>query len=497
LQEWYTLTGMPLCERGVAVAMSLGGRAGKVARSIPQSQLSTPHGLGYLLWRVEHAIGNEAQDYARLEVRKFFRYKRPKGCHAIDHVMNFELLYEEAEKHGIWMNDTIKAHFLMETAGLSEQEEMWVMQTVAGDYSQYHSIRNHMRRLAMDGQARSLEAYVTDGQASNATASASSGASSVASGFAPAWDADATPVWTVDGSEMPSIPEEEQDDGGEDFDDDWFELFDSDDEELASMRFEAFAAFTKQKKLGRKGGKKGGKGKGKPRTFDNHRNDNSDPPAGWSREAWQKRTPCPGCGSRWHRNCATVNKGKFKGKGKGKRGVAHMAMSPSLGSFMTFCAVAAAATPLSEASLVQRLCAYPVSSFPTTSGEYVEAHGDQRHCYAGFDDTATSVEWRYALLVDTGAVDSLGGSNWNNNYVRDVLVPLGLDQHILQRDSHATYTGVGAGERTSSTSDSAASWSSGEDRSLHPTGLGRRGRASARHPWPDSDAQAPRHSLHG
>eukprot|EP00969_Alexandrium_andersonii_P231000 10201606-Alexandrium_andersonii.AAC.1 len=26
-------------------------------------------------------------------------------------------------------------------------------------------------------------------------------------------------------------------------------------------------------------------------------------PPGVSREAWMKRTPCPGCGSRWHRGC--------------------------------------------------------------------------------------------------------------------------------------------------------------------------------------------------
>eukprot|EP00969_Alexandrium_andersonii_P304699 13468828-Alexandrium_andersonii.AAC.1 len=35
---------------------------------------------------------------------------------------------------------------------------------------------------------------------------------------------------------------------------------------------------------------------------------------GMSREAWMKRTPCPGCGSRWHRDCRNRGGG---GKGKG------------------------------------------------------------------------------------------------------------------------------------------------------------------------------------
>ncbi len=36
-------------------------------------------------------------------------------------------------------------------------------------------------------------------------------------------------------------------------------------------------------------------------------------PPGVSAEQWAKRTPCPGCGSRWHRDC----RGKSKGKGNG------------------------------------------------------------------------------------------------------------------------------------------------------------------------------------
>jgi hypothetical protein len=41
------------------------------------------------------------------------------------------------------------------------------------------------------------------------------------------------------------------------------------------------------------------------------RNEDVTIPPGWKAEDWLKRTPCPGCGSRFHRNC-TLQKGSGK-----------------------------------------------------------------------------------------------------------------------------------------------------------------------------------------
>jgi hypothetical protein len=48
---------------------------------------------------------------------------------------------------------------LLDAAKISENEEQWCLQTVAGNYGAYAEIRRNLRRLAVDGHARSLEAW--------------------------------------------------------------------------------------------------------------------------------------------------------------------------------------------------------------------------------------------------------------------------------------------------------------------------------------------------
>jgi hypothetical protein len=134
-------------ERGVAVAMSLGGRAGRIARSVPQAVLSQPNGLYILLNRLETYLGAELQDRVRNHARAFMRYRRPRGCSASDHILEFERLYAEAVSHGLYFNTVTLSMYLLDTCQLSRHQEEWVLQTVAADYSRYDEIRLALKRL--------------------------------------------------------------------------------------------------------------------------------------------------------------------------------------------------------------------------------------------------------------------------------------------------------------------------------------------------------------
>ena len=89
----------------------------------------------------------------------FLRYKRQKGCTAVDHVNTFEHLLFEAELHGMRLNNILKTTMLLESAGLTEEQEGWCLQPVMGDYAQYDTIRTAFRRLALDGAHKTLEGY--------------------------------------------------------------------------------------------------------------------------------------------------------------------------------------------------------------------------------------------------------------------------------------------------------------------------------------------------
>ena len=147
LQGWARLTAMSHSDRGVAVAMSLGGRAGRIAQSIPHSILSRNDGLWILLNRLEGDLGAELQDRIRNAAREFQKYRRPKGMNASEFIIEWERRYGEAQQHGLALNTVMLTLQLLEAAQLTEQQEAWILQTCAGDLTQYQTIRRALRRM--------------------------------------------------------------------------------------------------------------------------------------------------------------------------------------------------------------------------------------------------------------------------------------------------------------------------------------------------------------
>ena len=93
----------------------------------------------------------------------------------------------------------------------------------------------------------------------------------------------------------------------------------------------AWAAFRFKKSSDRKKfGKRPRKGQFKSKNTwmaDNRRNYSDEVPQGWDKTKWLARTPCKGCGSRWHRECGGDGKKahfiKKKGGGKGEAHSSH------------------------------------------------------------------------------------------------------------------------------------------------------------------------------
>ncbi len=73
--------------------MSLGGRALRIAMTIPQDVLGRQQGLQILLTRLEHDLGAELQDRVRHAGKAFMRYRCQRGVSAAEHVVEFERLY--------------------------------------------------------------------------------------------------------------------------------------------------------------------------------------------------------------------------------------------------------------------------------------------------------------------------------------------------------------------------------------------------------------------
>ena len=151
LAGWRRITGMPVEEQGISTALSVGGRAAKIARSLDWSWLGSPVGLPYLIYHLEIGLGSEVQERQVHAIDQYRGISRGKQTSFVDHILNFELALTEAEKHGAVVDPIMKTHDLLRSANLSRDERQWVLQPVAGDLSQYPAIRAAMRRLPWHG----------------------------------------------------------------------------------------------------------------------------------------------------------------------------------------------------------------------------------------------------------------------------------------------------------------------------------------------------------
>ena len=70
---------MAASEQGVALALSLGGRAATVAQHIPHEVLEKPYGLSYLIYRLEMAFAQEEQDVQQSRFNDLRRLQRRRG----------------------------------------------------------------------------------------------------------------------------------------------------------------------------------------------------------------------------------------------------------------------------------------------------------------------------------------------------------------------------------------------------------------------------------
>ena len=366
---------MDVCDRGIAVAMSLGGRAGRIARSFPQAALSQPDGLFQLLTRIEQDLGSEYQDRVRAVQRDFSGYSRPRNMPASEYIVEFERRYCEARQHGLSMSVTMLSMKLLEQAGITSSQEEWIMQCTAGSYDEYDKIRRALRRLpALDSR---------HGHEASAWMAATTGVEQ-----SPGWESqsESTTSSRRDGSarvfqdgglnvppaeHLPALSEETYlvGDDDSDSDDDYVSTCPSNEaadvQELLGSSFAVLRTrkFNSFKTAGKKPFRKGFKRTKSVWLADQARNDSGDSiPPGWDPKRWLARTKCPGCGSRWHRNCQgqgktfAVFRRSNKGHGKGNRPSFKGAGKASFGIFL------ASAFSAAQSSLLPFSCMPCVST---------------------------------------------------------------------------------------------------------------------------------------
>jgi len=263
---------------------------------------------------------------------------------AAEFVAEFEKRYGEAQQHGLQLNTVMLTLQLLESAMLTESQESWVLQTCAGDLTQYQTIRRAIRRMPqLDPRHQDASAWpVNPDQSWNSASDQSWNSGPGHRGSSSSYSQNpfqdhhlnAAPVEPYQEPTLAAnLHENQQDyypgfdeDDDSDSDDDYCSTCPSnEDQDTAHALVTAFAITHHRKQAFRKknGGKrfyrKGFRRKKNTWVADNMRNASDEVPKGWDPQRWLARSKCPGCGSRFHRNCGGKGKAYALHRKKGKR----------------------------------------------------------------------------------------------------------------------------------------------------------------------------------
>ncbi|MEO2164399.1 MAG: hypothetical protein ABGY29_17965, partial [bacterium] len=311
------------------------------------------NGLANLIFILEQEFGPEEQDLQEDALDKWDGFQRARGQTMVDFLVDFDYYLEEAVARGYQAGRVEMSRKLLQKARLSDEEKRWILLPVQNQLDRYDDIRRSLRRLPNQGAAEAYWAGGSTGPAphpgTNASAPAAAPAQHQHHGHhhhQAAWPPSSN-VWGSQAKAAqaqqaaPETSPEYAEAAVENAEEDWdgyiaedgvwisdptansYMEDDDDDDDTAQQRLDDWVLFQKNQRLlrkkfgakGTKGGSKGGKGGAKGAG----KAPNPGPPPGVSVEVWNKRTPCPGCGSRWHLDCRNRGKGG-KGKGKGSGG---------------------------------------------------------------------------------------------------------------------------------------------------------------------------------
>ena len=137
------------------------------------------------------------------------------------------------------------------------------------------------------------------------------------------------------------------------------------------------------------------------------------------------REPCPGCGSRWHRDCRQHGKGKGKGAGSWSGHVFAMTSFVNAAVGNSFMLHGDTQAMDSLTATVQRWEAL----------EPFEYGPRKARCLAAERE-------RFAMVIDTAAPESLVGAPFCESYAQRCLKPQGLLEQVCFEDSVRTYRGI-------------------------------------------------------
>ena len=144
VELWQMFTDMEKKKQGLAVALSLTGKARDIATSIDREKLTSEEGVKYVLNELDKLFEKEKTFLMYDTYAKFTNFKKTESMSMLDYVVQFEHLNKKCTNLNI-DSDAVLALKLLFNANLSEQQEQ--MALTACSNMKYEEMRNVLTRI--------------------------------------------------------------------------------------------------------------------------------------------------------------------------------------------------------------------------------------------------------------------------------------------------------------------------------------------------------------
>ena len=168
LMLWDAMTELPEQSRGPTAAGRLVGEAQRLALTIKIDELTSKgesgakRGLQRLLDTLDAAMGPEVQEKMIESYRKFLNLRR-KTMTMMEYTAKFVRLYQDAKGYGLTISEQGLAFFLLEWANLSPQEWAQVLAPEKGKIDKPNELAATLRRLMPKDSQQSAHIIGHDG----------------------------------------------------------------------------------------------------------------------------------------------------------------------------------------------------------------------------------------------------------------------------------------------------------------------------------------------
>ena len=149
LKAWERLTEVNVKKRGLAVLLSLEGKAKDAILDIDIDLLSADNGVKIITDKLDTLYLKDKAQMAYEAYDKFEKFRRSADMSIKDYVNEFERLLNKTKAYGTSISTDVQAYRLLNSASISEGQKQLVRATIVGDLT-YDAMKLKLSRVFED-----------------------------------------------------------------------------------------------------------------------------------------------------------------------------------------------------------------------------------------------------------------------------------------------------------------------------------------------------------